>query len=325
MSGQLFSVNEVKEMINQDRVLLLSGDESQLSQLPDGKWVGGTIPYFMTKEGGLFTQDKIFVNDITDEVDGFEIKMYDENDISKLVEDSYDNGFSYIIVPALTPVWSKYALESPKWDDIYVNPVVGWVSGVKYEDFGKIQPRTYAGSTSSTSKAVVMHAKLPEGKVARTEIINVYEQGEGDQLSFKDQGFGDNECIVEGDTVDLYKYFNEKSIDETLPLVANYAGANINVGSIWNKDAGRADLFAPVFPEMTYKVAKTRDINYAEEFKEKIERDSDSNIVFSCNCLFNFVNFGLNGKNIADVAGPVTFGEIAYHVLNQTFVYLVIE
>ena len=82
-------------------------------------------------------------------------------------------------------------------------------------------------------------------------------------------------------TKDLYAYFNEKGIDETLPLVANYAGANINVGSIWNKEAKRADLFAPVFPEVAYKVAKSRDFDYAGEFKEHIAHDSDANMVFS--------------------------------------------
>lgn len=322
---QLYTKSEVKAMIEQGKTLLLAGDESLLKDLPDGNWVGGTIPYFMTTDGGQFSQDKIYVNDISSEITDFTINVYDKNNIDQIVKNSFDNGFSYIIIPALTSVWSKYALESPEWENIYVNPVVGWICGVKYEDFGKVLPRTFAGNQSFTDKAVVMHTKLPQDKVARAEIINVYEQGNGDDLYFEERGFGNNEVIVNGKKYNLFNYLNENKIDETLPLVANYAGANINVGSIWNKEEGRADLFAPVFPETPYKVAKSRDIDYAAEFKEKISNDADANILFSCNCLFNFVNFGLMGKNIANVTGPVTFGEIAYHVVNQTFVYLVIE
>ncbi len=325
MSTQLYTSEQVTEMIKEGRVLLLAGDESQLTKLPDGNWVGGTIPYFMTREGGKFTKDMVYVNDITEEITDFNIKVYNTENIKQIINDSYENGFSYIILPGGSDVFGKYALESPEWKDLYVNPVVGWISGVQYEDFGKVKPKTFAGNKSYTNSAVVVQAKLPEDKVARVEIINVYEQGDGDEIFFEERGFGNNECLINGKKHDLYQYLNEKSIDETLPLVADYAGANINVGSIWNKETKRADLFAPVFPDTAYKVAKSRDFDYAGEFKEKLSHDAGSHIVFSCNCLFNYVNFGLEGKKIADISGPITFGEIAYHVLNLTFVYLVIE
>jgi hypothetical protein len=325
MSVHLYTVEEVSEFIADNRVLLLSGDEKLLNQLPDGKWVGGTIPYFMTTAGGLFTEEKIYVNDITDVINDFSIKSYDETNIDNIVEDSFENGFSFLILPALTDVWAKYALESPEWHNLYVNPIVGWVSGVKYEDFGKIMPKTYIGSASATNKAAVLHASLPKEKVARAEIINVYEQSNGDNIFFEKRGFGNNECLINGQKQNFYDYLVRNNIDETLPLVANYAGANLNVGSIWDKEKKRADLFAPVFPETVYRVAKHRDIDYAAEFQERLSGKDASNMIFSCTCLFNYVNFGLEGKNIANVTGPVTFGEIAYHVVNQTFVYLVIE
>ncbi len=325
MSTQLYTTAQVTEMINQGKILLLAGDESQLSQLPDGDWVGGTIPYFMTREGGIFTKEMIYVNDITNEITNFKIKVYNEDNIRDIIQDSYQNGFSYVILPGLSNVLAKYALESPEWEDLYVNPVVGWICGVQYEDFGKVKPKTFAGNKAYTNNAVVVHAELPQDKVARVEIINVYEQGDGDEIYFEERGFGNNECLINGKKHNLYEYLNEKNIDETLPLVADYAGANINVGSIWNKETKRADLFAPVFPDTAYKVAKSRDFDYVGEFKEQLSHDAGSNIVFSCNCLFNYVNFGLEGKKIADISGPVTFGEIAYHVVNQTFAYLVIE
>jgi hypothetical protein len=325
MSHHLHTVGEVAALISEGKTLLLSGDESLLDQLPDGNWIGGTIPYFMTTGGGLFTKDKIYVNDITDLVIDFTIESYDENSISQIVTDSFENGFTFLILPALTDVWSKYALESPEWQNLYVNPIVGWVSGVKYEDFGKQLPKTYVGNKSSSNKAAVLHASISMNKVARAEIINVYEQGDGDNIFFEKRGFGNNECLVNGEKRNLYDYLIENDIDETLPLVANYAGARLNVGSIWDKEKKRADLFAPVFPETVYRVAKHRDIDYAAEFKEKLSGRDANNMIFSCTCLFNYVNFGLEGKNIANVTGPVTFGEIAYHVVNQTFVYLVIE
>lgn len=325
MSKHLYTVEEVSGLINEGRTLLLSGDESLLNELPDGNWVGGTIPYFMTTGGGLFTQEHIYVNDISDVVSDFSIVAYDENDINQIVTDSYDNGFTYVILPALTKVWSKYALESPEWRNLYVNPIIGWVSGVKYEDFGSQQPKTFIGNKSSANKAAVLHASLPQDKIARTEIINVYEQGNGDNIFFEKRGFGNNECLINGEKRNLYDYLVENKIDETLPLVASYAGARLNVGSIWDKEKKRADLFAPVFPETVYRVAKHRNIDYADEFKERLSGSDASNMIFSCTCLFNYVNFGLEGKNIANVSGPVTFGEIAYHVVNQTFVYLVIE
>jgi hypothetical protein len=325
MHKHLYTVDEVTKMIKEGRVLLIAGDELLLTQLPDGEWVGGTIPYFMTRHGGMYTTELLYVTDITNEVTNIKIETYDENSIHNLLEHSFENGFSYIVVPALTKVLEKFALEAPNWDKMYVNPVVGWVTGVRYEDFGAAKPKTFAGNKAFTNKAVVLHAALPEGKVARTEIINVYEQGDGDEILFGERGFGNNLCTIDGETRDLYQYFQEQNVDETLPLVANYAGANINVGSIWNKETKRADLFAPVFPNTVYKVAKTRDINYPEEFREKIAGDAGSNIIFSCNCLFNYINFQLEGRAIENVTGPVTFGEIAYHLLNQTFVYLVVE
>ena len=102
MSQHLYTVEEVTTFISDGKTLLLSGDESLLNQLPDGNWIGGTIPYFMTTGGGLFTQDKIYVNDISDVIVDFTIESYDEQSINQIVNDSFENGFSFLILPALT-------------------------------------------------------------------------------------------------------------------------------------------------------------------------------------------------------------------------------
>ena len=46
---------------------------------------------------------------------------------------------------------------------------------------------------------------------------------------------------------------------------------------------------------------------------------------FVCNCILNFLHANLEGKKSGDVATAMTFGEIAYMLLNQTFVYLTVR
>ena len=52
MESQLYSVEKVKDLINEGRVLALAGDERVLLQLPQGAWIGGTIPYFIDIDKG---------------------------------------------------------------------------------------------------------------------------------------------------------------------------------------------------------------------------------------------------------------------------------
>ena len=44
--------------------------------------------------------------------------------------------------------------------------------------------------------------------------------------------------------------------------------------------------------------------------------------LFSCNCILNYLYGGLEGKHTGSVYGPITFGEIAHLLLNQTLVQL---
>jgi hypothetical protein len=48
-------------------------------------------------------------------------------------------------------------------------------------------------------------------------------------------------------------------------------------------------------------------------------------IALSCNCIVNFVNSSLEGRTTGGIVGPITFGEIAYQLLNQTMVYLTVS
>ena len=46
------TVDEARRLIEGGQPLLLAGDEALLQALPLGDWIGGTIPYFMTAQGG---------------------------------------------------------------------------------------------------------------------------------------------------------------------------------------------------------------------------------------------------------------------------------
>src|SRR5512143_408331 len=74
LSSELYEVAEVKAMIARGKKLLLAGEETLLKQLPAGNWIGGSIPYFMTEQGGLSTQYKIYVTELPDFVTDIQIK-----------------------------------------------------------------------------------------------------------------------------------------------------------------------------------------------------------------------------------------------------------
>ena len=65
MTNKIFTKQEVINLINAGHVMLLSGSDKALSNLPKGKWVAGTTPYFMDGTGKV-DEENIFVDDFTD-------------------------------------------------------------------------------------------------------------------------------------------------------------------------------------------------------------------------------------------------------------------
>jgi hypothetical protein len=47
--------------------------------------------------------------------------------------------------------------------------------------------------------------------------------------------------------------------------------------------------------------------------------------VFSCNCVLNYVYGRLENERAGRLEGPMTFGEIAFQLLNQTLVHVTIS
>ncbi len=322
----LLNLNEVKPLIERNEILFLAGDEAILEKLPKGNWIAGTIPYFMTSEGGLSTKEKIFTVKMADYIKEIKINFYTESNIKNIAEDAPENGFSYLIIPATSKPHIYYAQNAPSFKNLFLKPIIGWISGVHLNDLGKITPKVFNGRTleKSESKAVVMHLTLPKNKIAQIGIMNIFNQGKGDAIEFDAEGFKVNDCLINGKKQNFAEYILKNKIDIKLPLVANYLGAMINVSfqTINEKDK-TVDLYAPVFKGVQYKIAEPLK-DYVRQFSENLNKEK-INPVFSCNCILNYLYSELENKKTGNITGPVTFGEIAYQLLNQTLVYLEIK
>jgi hypothetical protein len=134
----LFEKNDVIKLINEGKQLLLAGDEKILRELPAGKWIAGTIPYFMGEDGGIFTKEKIFVTELPEYVLNAEIKVYDDKSIHRVYTDAPRHGFSTIILPASSPIHFTFALNAPNFPGFAARPLIRWRIGwrpIKTESF----------------------------------------------------------------------------------------------------------------------------------------------------------------------------------------------
>jgi len=209
---------------------------------------------------------------------------------------------------------------------MYFSPILGWISGVHLDQLGSLTPKVGFGPASgmlSENQGVAMHVSLPEHQVANIKICNLFQQGDSDTLNFPEKGFSAKTCLVNGEQVNFAEYIQQQGIDTRLPLVANYSGVMVNV-SIQEVANDTVNLYAPVFPGTDYKFAKPV-IDYVREFNQALPESESSSVCFSCNCILNYLYSELEGKNTGPLTGPMTFGEVAYQLLNQTLVYLTLD
>ena len=315
----LITLEETIALINEGKTLHIAADDMLLEKLPKGKWIGGTTPYFISDEGGIFTKDKLFVDEI-DYADDIKIAVYGKYNIFQVVEECYDNGLTMLIMPYGSTVATKYSKEAPEIEELLMHPIVGWISGLDLN--GEGQAKVYDGTSgeSYTDKAVAMYIKLPEGKTAMINMINIFSDDKTDPvIRFPENDLSVTKCSVNGQDVNFAEYIAKKGIDTKMPLVADYNGSYINT-SIKEVKEGAVSFYAPVFKNIEYRFATNVD-DYAKEFKTRIEKAGARNPVLSCNCILNYLYGDLTGKKIPPYTGPVTFGEIAYQLLNQTLVY----
>ncbi len=326
MNGYMYDVTEVKDKIKRGQILMLAGDEEILKQLPAGKWIGGSIPYFMTEQGGLSTRKKIYVTQIPENVSGITIKAYDAQTIPGVYTDMAENGFSLIIIPASSKSHFEFALRAPQYEGFGYHPLIGWISGTHLDDLGKVTPKVFNGQTQTMLEdgAVVMHVELPTTQVAEINYLNIFAQGDGDTITFPENSFSVNEAYINGVRTNFAEYVTRRGLDIRLPLVADYYGAMVNV-SFQKVDQEKQEVhfYAPVFAGVPYKQARPIE-DYVSQFSAMIPMQLNNHPVFSCNCILNYLYSKLEGKHTGVITGPITFGEVVYQLLNQTLVYLTI-
>lgn len=323
--NELITIAAASELIRSGAALAVAGPESALDALPLGRWIGGTIAYFMGADGGVVDNDaRVFVTRLPQQ-GPIEFAHYGCEHIGDVVERAPANGFSLAIIPAMSPAHKRFAAEAASHKDAFLKPTIGWISGVHLSELGKRTPKVYDGRTGTRHEdgVVVAHVALPEDQVASIDIVNIFEPEDGDVLHFDHTSFEVGECRINGERTNLARYLGMRGLDGgRQPLVGDFAGANINV-SFQSVDvaAGQVTLYAPVFPGVDYRIARPI-ADYAGEFRRKLAGFDASHAAFSCNCILNFLYGELEGRSIGGLQGPATFGEIGYQLLNQTTVVL---
>lgn len=322
-TNSLCTLQEAREILATGVASVVAGDEALLGQLPRGHWVGGTIPYFMAESGGLHATDRLFVTVLPVSVESVASRMYAADELSAIAADAPEPGFSILVMPSGSPAHMEYAQHAPDYQGLFLKAIAGWIAGVALEDVGHVAPRVYDGwtGTSSSEKAIALHVALPPNRAARIDIVNLFRGGNGDTITFLADGFSATDCEVNGERRNLARYLAEIGADTRFPLVADYHGARINTSFLTvNAEAGEVTFFAPVFTGIDYRLAEPVD-DYASAFATAVEKKS-VNPVFACNCILNYRYGELEGKTTGHITGPITFGEVAYQLVNQTLVCL---
>lgn len=318
----LLTFEEVSDLIESGVTLHIAGTERLLRDLPRGNWIGGTTEYFMTVGGGEITNDSLFVNCFPDA--DFKIANYGADTIANVAADAYDNGFSIVVIPFESRLHKVYAHNAAGYEGMFIKNIVGWISGANL-DARDQTPLVVNGQTGevSVSDAVVLHLSVPENQTVNIGIINIFEQDESTPvIEFGEEGFTVDKCLVNGEETVLADYIARNNIDTRLPLVGDYSGAGVNI-SFRSVGNGTVSFYAPVFKGIKYRIAKPVS-DYAEKFNERLTFFKDAEALFTCNCIMNFIHGELEGAKVCTFFGPVSFGQIAYQLVNQALVYVTV-
>jgi hypothetical protein len=305
--------------ILENKLLHISGTESLLRKLPKGNWIGGSTEYFMEENGGRISGDMLDVHELN--FDAYKFASYDAGTLANITGDAYPNGFSIVILPFDSEVHKQYAQNAANYEDIFLKNIVGWISGLNLSaaDQTPVAANGAAGEVF-TDRAVVLHISLPEDKTVQINIINIFSpDAKSPVITFAEEGFSAKTCFVDGKEVVFADYIAESHFDTRLPLIGDYSGAGVNI-SVKSVEDGVVCFYAPVFKGIDYRFAENIP-DYVRAFHEKIEECNTAS-EFACNCILNFLYGGLEGKDLGGFYGPITFGEIAWQLLNQTLVYL---
>ena len=318
--NDVVTVADAVDMIAAGAVLSIAGRAEALAQLPPGTWIGGTTPYVMTRDGGAkLDAAHVFVTDLSG-LGAARVTSYGPDELDRISGDAPADGLALTIIPFQSECHERFAEEAADFPLAFLRPTFGWIAGFDLAEEGA-RALCYAGGGAQphTDRAVVLHLSLPVGKVPHLELVNLFEPDGLDSIRFTATGFAQSRAWVNGQERDFAAYVRERGFDcLAVPLVGDFAGARLNA-SLQAVDEEVVRLFAPVFPGVEYHFAKPVG-DYAAAFAEKLRQLPLGRRLFSCNCILNYVFGDLEGKAIGGTAGPVTFGEIAYQLLNQTLI-----
>lgn len=319
----LVTTQEANKLIDRGNCLSIAGSQESLARLQPGNWIGGSIPYFMTAAAGaLCDRTKVYIDEIRLPLTRWKIQTYAASELQRVGTDAFANGFSYIIIPANSKAHLEYALRAPEYPEVFLKPIIGWIAGVHLDDLSRAAPAVFDGRSAAclTEGAVVLHVELPIEFQPMIHTVNLFRPGAGPAIQFAEAGFEARKAMLDGKEIDLAGYLRKVTSDTSLPLVADYAGTNINVSiKAIDEAAGKVCFYAPVFPGVEYHLAAPV-ANYAETFAREVR--TNAHPLLACNCILNYVFGELEGKQTAPFVGPITFGEIAHQLVNQTLVYL---
>jgi hypothetical protein len=322
-SSMLQTVEAANRLIAQGKRLHVAGDAAALAGLARGDWIGGTIPYFLTAEGGRVDRERVFVTELPAEVGEVEISFVAPDRLADIPAAAPAHGFSLIVVPGMSDAHVKYAVGAHDLPGIFEAPVIGWIAGVHLDDLGKVQPMVFNGQTGETATdcIIALRAHVSNRVTPRIGIINLFRQGDGDRFVFAETGFAAERCRINGEDASFYEYAKTRQVDPRRPLVADLSGEMINVSFQAIDDATRSvKFYAPVLAGVEYRQAAPLD-DYRGALLAHVAAHPVAP-VFSCNCILNYLYADLAGDKALSITGPATFGEIAYVLLNQTLVYL---
>ncbi|MBQ3655540.1 MAG: hypothetical protein II956_01675 [Bacteroidales bacterium] len=328
MESKLYSKAEVVDFINAGRIMLLSGSPKALEGLPQGKWIAGSTPYFVDGVG-VTDEDKIFVNDFTLIAKNAKVAVYDAKNIQDIAVNGYDNGITLVSIPIDTDVYYTFANNSMRYQDIFKNPVVGYIAATKLEEYGKAKPFTATGIDGklTSEKAVVLYVELPEYLSARTEIENfdtIDEQTP--EIIFPKDGFVQSDCLIDGKPGNIAEYFEnvvKPKIGGYTQMITSQNGALINRDTkIVDTKKGEVTFFSPVYAGDKYHLVKNGQ-DYLKMFNDNLSVKR-TDVVACFSCVSYFFGGDFTGKKVV-TNGNYAFGEIAYQLLNKTIVTLEID
>ena len=327
MKNGLYTKEKVVEFIKQGRIMHLCGNEHTLKDLPKGNWIAGMSPYFMDNVGKI-CDNKIYVDDFSFIAEECEVTTFDESNISEIAKrNKYTNGFIFVVLPIDSEVYYTFANHSLEYEDIYDNPVVGYVSSVLLSDYGKVQPKVAIGSEGvlHDNKAAVMYVKVSDRLRVRTEIMNLDTIDDTTpSLKFPKTGFKQSDCLIDGKPGNIASYLEavKGRIGHYPQLITSQNGALVvrDVKSV-NVETGEAVFFSPAYESDVHYIVKQNN-DYLATFNRRLGRKTDVIACLSCTSYFWQGDFEY--RHI-DFNGVYTFGEIAYQLLNKTIVTLEVD